>query len=191
MRLRVAFMAALLAADAQGVVGEAVREFRDWRWHAGKDAAASCGGPSSARPCQTLDESGKSLRPTTKILIGAILVSGALVAYGSWRVDEASERLRSATAACEQTNERSKAARTPAGYLEMDCNGFSLAYEAKLVGVQGEIQEAWHDLNFSNDLYPMLGLAVAVIGAIPWLWYFLLRRVAELRKAASGDAPER
>ncbi len=30
---------------------------------------------------------------------------------------------------------------------------------------------------------------IAILGALPWAWYFLLRRIAELRAAISGDPP--
>lgn len=38
--------------------------------------------------------------------------------------------------------------------------------------------------------WPMRGAAViAILGALPWAWYFLLRRVAELRAAIGGKPP--
>lgn len=31
---------------------------------------------------------------------------------------------------------------------------------------------------------------VAILGALPWAWYFLLRRIAELRAAIGGNPPK-
>lgn len=50
------FMAALAAADSQGVVGESVREFRDGRGHGAKRGAADQGSPSSGTNGATLYE---------------------------------------------------------------------------------------------------------------------------------------
>jgi hypothetical protein len=40
------------------------------------------------------------------------------------------------------------------------------------------------------ERWPKLAAAiVAILGALPWAWYFLLRRVAELRAAIGGKPP--
>jgi hypothetical protein len=40
--------------------------------------------------------------------------------------------------------------------------------------------------------WPMQAAAViAILGALPWAWYFLLRRIAELRAAFGGNPPSR
>jgi hypothetical protein len=38
-------------------------------------------------------------------------------------------------------------------------------------------------------LFRLIAAIIAVLGALPWVWYFLLRRVAELRAAAGGNPP--
>jgi hypothetical protein len=45
------------------------------------------------------------------------------------------------------------------------------------------------DAQRSDHWAPRAAGAVLAVLAAPWLWYFLLRRVAELRSAISGDPP--
>jgi len=47
--------------------------------------------------------------------------------------------------------------------------------------------EAYHDAGF---WYFLAAPAIALAGVLPWAWYFLLRRVAELRASVAGKPPE-
>lgn len=58
-------------------------------------------------------------------------------------------------------------------------------------GVHAEILNT-HRKAEASKRWPVIGaLIVAGLGAIPWFWYFLLRRIAELRLAISGRPPDR
>lgn len=42
----------------------------------------------------------------------------------------------------------------------------------------------------ASEKWPRVAAAViAILGALPWAWYFLLRRIAELRAAIGGTPP--
>ena len=42
----------------------------------------------------------------------------------------------------------------------------------------------------ASEKWPRVAAAiVAILGALPWAWYFLLRRIAELRAAIGGKPP--
>jgi hypothetical protein len=62
MGLRVAFVSAFLATDAQDVVCETVREFLDGRGHGESVPKVTNDGPSSTTGGATLDASETSLR---------------------------------------------------------------------------------------------------------------------------------
>jgi hypothetical protein len=57
------------------------------------------------------------------------------------------------------------------------------------VGVQREILDA-HQAVVASKAWPLPAvLTLFAVGVIPWLWYFLLRRIAELRAAIGGKPP--
>lgn len=72
------------------------------------------------------------------------------------------------------------------------CDTASLAQNASsgaLVGIQAHIVAAHVDTEASRGRTIPAALVVLCIGAMPWLWYALLRRVSELRGALSGKPP--
>jgi hypothetical protein len=57
------------------------------------------------------------------------------------------------------------------------------------VGIQADIVKA-HQAVAASEAWPIpAALVLLGIGATPWLWYFLLRRIAELRSAMGGKPP--
>jgi hypothetical protein len=57
------------------------------------------------------------------------------------------------------------------------------------VGIQADIVKA-HQAVAASEAWPIpAALALLGIGATPWLWYFLLRRIAELGSAIGGKPP--
>lgn len=58
-----------------------------------------------------------------------------------------------------------------------------------LTGVQAKIVSA-HQATRASQSWPIpAALILLGIGTVPWLWYFLLRRIAELRSAIGGKPP--
>jgi hypothetical protein len=57
------------------------------------------------------------------------------------------------------------------------------------VGIQAAIVNAQQAVAASETWPIPAALVLLGIGATPWLWYFLLRRIAELRSAIAGKPP--
>ncbi len=54
---------------------------------------------------------------------------------------------------------------------------------------QTDLVEAREAANTSREWPLPISIIVLAAAALPWLWYFLLRRIAELRAAISGKPP--
>jgi hypothetical protein len=66
------------------------------------------------------------------------------------------------------------------------CDPVELAKSDGYTGVQGQLAAAERDvLRWAN--WPQIsGIAVSLMCCFPWLWYFFLRRIRELREAIAG-----
>ncbi len=53
-------------------------------------------------------------------------------------------------------------------------------------GVQAQIVQAQHDVWSSKEWPYVLAFLVFLLSAVPWVWYFLLRRIRELKDAIVG-----
>lgn len=60
---------------------------------------------------------------------------------------------------------------------------------ATFVGLQADIVNAYRTAQSSYAWPKLVALALVCLGAVPWVWYFLLRRLAEVRRALSGQPP--
>jgi hypothetical protein len=80
----------------------------------------------------------------------------------------------------------------PWKYDPLVCDRHELKNDAgaKLVGLQAEIVAA-HDATFDPRPWFYASLYLSAASAVPWVWYFLLRRVAEVKAAVSGNPPEK
>jgi hypothetical protein len=59
----------------------------------------------------------------------------------------------------------------------------------KFVGLQATMVSA-HRATLGSSQWPVpLALILLSVGSVPWFWYFLLRRIAELRSAIGGKPP--
>ena len=58
-----------------------------------------------------------------------------------------------------------------------------IRYNSVLQGVQEKIVQADQSVGDNRDYFCMVALILAGISAIPYVWYFLLRRLRELRDA--------
>lgn len=91
-------------------------------------------------------------------------------------------------AQCRADSERRT--RAPTGPWDKDpliCTPAELRTVAwSLVGVQAQIADAQRKRDRFAEWLPVVAIAVGVIGALPFLWYFLLRRIRELREAIIG-----
>lgn len=66
------------------------------------------------------------------------------------------------------------------------CDPVELARSKGYIGIQGQLAAAERDvLRWANR--PLIsGIAIPLICCLPWLWYFFLRRIRELREAIVG-----
>lgn len=79
----------------------------------------------------------------------------------------------------------------PPGY-KLDppvCNVSELIRLGAYTGLQGRLIEAHWATEASREMPIFLASLISALSLVPWVWYFFLRRVAELRAAMSGKAP--
>jgi hypothetical protein len=60
--------------------------------------------------------------------------------------------------------------------------------EVKGQGVQAKLVSAYHDLRSQESSARFFLIAAVIVGvsALPWLWYFLLRKIRELEDVIAG-----
>jgi hypothetical protein len=69
------------------------------------------------------------------------------------------------------------------------CAPFELYSLTEATGIQKEIRDSYFDSLGAHEITAPAAMALGVLSVIPWLWYFLLRRIVELRNAIGGKAP--
>lgn len=120
---------------------------------------------------------------TKSLAIGALVA--AAIAGGGWlNTARLESKLGRLIVQCQEEGRKSGA---PIFGYELDCEPDSLLLlSGKNVGIQAEVASAQRKVRDSKG-WPFI-LAVAVFGvlAVPWLWYFLLRRLREIRDALVG-----
>ena len=132
-------------------------------------------------------------RPTKVLLVGfavAALLAGAAFLI-SYRADQA---VATAIAACNAESDRHEL--RPANPAEpwmsdrllCDESDFYLPVTHKWVGTQKAIADTIASRSASAAPGILYGIAVLVafLALIPWTWYFLLRRLREVRDALTG-----
>jgi hypothetical protein len=124
------------------------------------------------------------------VAAGAVLVAGDLNAQ---RLGHREAKLQ---AACEAQLAKAKADQPKDDDSPLDglpdppCDAHSLlADNIGWNGLRGEILDAHAAAAASRSWSKLAAPTIAVLGALPWTWYFLLRRVAELRAAIGGQPP--
>jgi hypothetical protein len=76
--------------------------------------------------------------------------------------------------------------------LKTVCDGATLlALRTTTDGIQARVAAAYTDRLSSEGWALPFALGILALSVVPWLWYSLLRRVAELRAAIGGQAPNR
>lgn len=79
--------------------------------------------------------------------------------------------------------------KSPENVLTCDSATLTVEDADKLEPVQAQILAA--EAKSKPYRWPVrAALIVALLSALPWLWYFLLRRIAELRGAFTGKPPD-
>ncbi len=77
----------------------------------------------------------------------------------------------------------------PANVLACDPETLAAAEASELKPIQAQLlTAAVKSKQFNRPA--RVALMIALLSAIPWLWYFILRRVSELGEAATGKPPK-
>jgi hypothetical protein len=132
-------------------------------------------------------------RPTKLVFMG-LLLAGVIGIAGWLNLLRLEANLRTSVENCQR--EAKADALTPKAKefdLVLDCEPGSLTADSFKVGyvrprgAQGEIVDAQRALwNHSIDAYAIAAISVFFFCAIPWCWYFLLRRLREVSDAIRG-----
>jgi hypothetical protein len=137
----------------------------------------------------------------TKLLLSSSVLAALIVCASQvymWRLER---RLESAIQACkaESTQSIAKAKAAIAAneqgpwtkwqLSEMVCDAETLSRAPNVPGVQKQVADAYHDFSARPDaeaIYLLSG-ALILLGALPHLWYFALRRLREVAAAIRGQ----
>lgn len=137
------------------------------------------------------------MKSTTKVLLIGLAFAASIVAAGSWRAERLADRLSALVEECSANPEPWEHVKNipapPAGYVldPLVCDPDELTRLGVREGLQGQIVDA-HFAALAADEAPWFWAGiVTVLCAIPWSWYFLLRRLGEIRSALAGNPPSR
>ena len=129
---------------------------------------------------------------STKVLIVGVFAGALTYALGQTYVHRLERRVRELQTAC--IAEADAGAKTKGTFSaltnlfagKMLCDPLELARSSDYVGVQGQLAAAERDvLRWTN--WPFIAcIAILLSCSLPWLWYFFLRRIRELREAITG-----
>jgi len=134
----------------------------------------------------------EDLDKSAKILIGGIFAG--LVAYGAGDMNRVrlERRVEELHAACVAEREAEAAKQGALSALasilsrKMTCDPVELAQSEEYPGTRGQLAAAERNVLGWNRWPPILAMAIALLCSLPWLWYFFLRRIRELREALFG-----
>ena len=123
-------------------------------------------------------------RPLTSLMIGIVLVCSAVA--GDWLYSRhLVAQLNRLVAECKHQAAHEQS--LPHGFTLLcepsDLEDLEQPVDVPMPGVQGEIVAAKERLESKPTWPAPLAALLAVVLSLPWLWYFLLNRLRELRNA--------
>jgi hypothetical protein len=127
-----------------------------------------------------------------KILIAGVLASALAYGLGQMNTRRLERRVQELQTACvaEQEAEAKKqgtlSALTTIFTGRMSCDPIELAKSSNSVGIQGQLARAELELSRWGNWPLVVCTVTLLISSAPWLWYFFLRRIRELREAILG-----
>jgi hypothetical protein len=144
------------------------------------------------------------MKLSTKMLVGGIVAAPLVYAGGAVNTARLERRESRLERTCEELHLAAKARDAAAAargewrsvddFLKagMPCQPSSLSeVRDPLDGIEADVISASREARESRTWPATVALVVLLVGAAPWLWYFLLRRVAEMRGALGGSPPDR
>jgi hypothetical protein len=127
-----------------------------------------------------------------KILISGIFVGALIYGLGEVNTSRLERRVQELQRACvAETEAEAKKQGTFSALASIFsgkaiCDPVELARSDGYTGIQGQLAAAERDL-LGWDNWPQIsGIAMLFLCSLPWLWYFLLRRIREFREALLG-----
>ena len=124
----------------------------------------------------------------TKILLGGIVTAILVVGVGYMNLVKSKSELSDLVAQCQSMNTRASVPKDKDGWesAPLVCNPEDLSIFESQVGIQAKIVDTQRHGEKWFEQAMLVAIGVAILSGIPWAWYFLLRRVRELRDAISG-----
>ena len=128
------------------------------------------------------------LEKPTIILLGGVLTATLVFGIGKANIYRLKKNLRNLQTECIEEGNKEALVKSFGGVLICDPMDLYLSESSKNphVGIQAKLVAAQKDVLKSEDWFLPVAIVVLVISALPWLWYFLLRRIRELRDAILG-----
>ncbi len=125
------------------------------------------------------------LEKPTIILLGGVLAAALAFGIGKANTYRLETNLRNLQTECTEEGKKETLAKSFGGVLICDPMDLYLSESSKNlhVGIQAKVVAAQKDVLRSEDWVLPVAIALLAISALPWFWYFLLRRIRELRDA--------
>jgi hypothetical protein len=125
-------------------------------------------------------------RPT-KILIGAVVTGLLSIGLGFAASKYFESELKNLVQACEVESQHSRAtAKHEWQKAALVCEPAALSGLGDTKGIQARIVDTQRKVHAWLDSSRFLAILIVTIGVLPYAWYFLLRRIRELRGAIAG-----
>jgi hypothetical protein len=127
-----------------------------------------------------------------KILIGGIIAGALIFGLGEMNTLRLELRVQELQRACVAESEAEAKKQGALSALasifsgKMTCDPVELARADSYPGIQGQLAAAERDVLRWANWPPISGIAIPLLCSLPWLWYFFLRRIRELREAIVG-----
>ena len=127
-----------------------------------------------------------------KILIGGIFAGALIYGLGEMNTFRLERKVRELQRACvAETEADAKKQGTLSALTSIfsgkaTCDPVELARSNAYAGIQGQLAAAERDVSRWASWPKISGIAIPLMCCLPWLWYFFLRRIRELREAIFG-----
>lgn len=120
-----------------------------------------------------------------KIVIAGMIFAIAIAIVGVANSVRLEANLRQIESECVEEGKRDK---TPDDWV-LVCDADSLLKDSSSFvkgSIQAKIVQAYNNSRSSRKWPYVVATFVFVLSAVPWTWYFLLRRIREIRDAVAG-----
>ena len=121
------------------------------------------------------------------MLVAGAVICGLVVGVGQLRVLQLQDHLREFRAKCAE--ESDKTMKESELDFQLLCDPAELRRmqtDRPAPGIQGQLVDTQRSLNRWQQIPIFIGLGVLVFLGLPYCWYFVLRRIRELREAIIG-----